>query len=95
LDMIVENPTAKDEMNRRLNRIEGQLRGVQKMIDEGRECREVLQQLVAIRAAVQGASLLYLETAARQCLSDPNQAGAAGQAALISELVTLVGKVSG
>ena len=40
-----------DQIIRRLRRIEGQVRGLQRMIDEGKECEAVLMQLSAVRAA--------------------------------------------
>ncbi len=62
-----ENPEVKEQINKRLSRIEGQLRGVQKMIDENRDCREILQQLIAIRSAVQSASLNFMQDVASDC----------------------------
>ena len=58
--MKLQDPNAKQGLIRRLRRIEGQLRGVQTMVDEERDCQEILQQLSAIRSAVQGASLAFL-----------------------------------
>jgi len=43
---------AKPKLLNRLNRIEGQVRGVARMVDEGRYCIEVLTQLQAVRAAL-------------------------------------------
>jgi DNA-binding FrmR family transcriptional regulator len=42
----------KTEVLHSLRRVEGQLRGIQKMVDEGRPCEEVLAQLVAAHAAI-------------------------------------------
>jgi CsoR family transcriptional regulator, copper-sensing transcriptional repressor len=55
------------ELKKRLSRIEGQVRGVSKMIDDGRDCREVIQQLTAVRAAVQQVNLLVARTYAAGC----------------------------
>ena len=44
------NPS-KEDILKRLRRIEGQVRGVARMVEEDRDCREVIQQLAAIRAA--------------------------------------------
>lgn len=43
-----------DSVNQRLRKIAGQVRGVEKMLDEGRSCDEVLTQLMAIRSAIDG-----------------------------------------
>jgi len=51
---------AKEDMGKRLRRLEGQVRGVQKMLDEGRDCREIVQQLAAIRSAAHQASLILV-----------------------------------
>ncbi len=58
----------KTEMIRRLKRIEGQARGVQKMVDEERDCDQVLQQMNAINEAVRSASRLMAEQYALECL---------------------------
>ena len=62
---------APEELKKRLSRIEGQVRGVSRMIDEGRDCREVIQQLTAIRSAVQQVGLLVARTYAAGCLLPP------------------------
>ncbi len=49
---ITANPDHKSEMKKRLARIEGQLRGIQKLIDEDTECEKVLQQMTAARKAL-------------------------------------------
>ncbi len=67
--MKLESDAAKEALKVRLRRIEGQVRGVQKMVDDDRDCREILQQLTAIRAAVQNASEVFLRTYAKECLA--------------------------
>ena len=64
-------PEARAQLKTRLARIEGQVRGVQRMLDEGRDCQEILQQLAAIRSAVRNASVLVARTYAEQCLHEP------------------------
>ncbi len=59
----------KEEMIKRLRRIEGQTRGVQKMVEEGRECAEILHQLAAINEAVRSVSLMLAEQYAVECLN--------------------------
>ena len=90
-----ENPEVKEQIRKRLSRIEGQLRGVQKMIDENRDCREILQQLIAIRSAVQSASLNFMQDVASDCLMNPTgQDDLEAQRALMVDLVKMLGKVS-
>lgn len=58
----------KEELRKRLHRLEGQVRGVNKMLDDERGCKEIVQQLSAIRAAAHQASLLVIRAYAQECL---------------------------
>ncbi len=66
--MAVQDPQVKNDLIQRLRRIEGQARGVTRMIEEGRDCQEILQQLAAIRAAVQQASIQVMRSYAIECI---------------------------
>lgn len=65
-------PTPPDETQqdilKRLRRIEGQVRGIQRMIEQERACVDVLDQLVAIQQAVRGVSALVAQRYAIECL---------------------------
>ena len=52
----------------RLRRIEGQVRGIQRMVEDNRDCRDVVVQLAAVKAAVASLNILVAETYARECL---------------------------
>ena len=69
--MDVQSPDVRDQLQNRLKRIEGQVRGVQRMIEEGRDCRAVIQQLSAVRSAVHQVGLEVMRVYASQCLYDP------------------------
>ena len=89
------DPQIKENIKHRLSRIEGQLRGVQKMIDTDRDCREILQQLIAIREGIRSASLTFTQEVAKDCLINPqNQGDPEAQQELMAELIQLVGKIS-
>jgi DNA-binding FrmR family transcriptional regulator len=60
----------------RLRRIEGQIGGIVRMIEQGRDCDEVIQQLAAARRAMDRAGLRLLSTQLERCMSDA--AGEAG-----------------
>jgi len=91
----ITDPQSKENIKHRLSRIEGQLRGVQKMIDTDRDCRDILQQLIAIRAGVQSASLSFMQDVARDCLLyTEDQADPEAQRALMNDLIQMLGKVS-
>jgi CsoR family transcriptional regulator, copper-sensing transcriptional repressor len=90
-----KNPETKSQIKGRLARVEGQLRGVRNMIEEERDCKEILQQLIAIRAAVHSASLQFLQDVASDCLLNlEKQANPEDQRARMAELIRLLGKVS-
>ena len=71
--MKIQNQTAKEKLIQRLRRIEGQVRGVQGMLGEERDCREIMQQLAAIHSAVQGASRIFLQEYATACLVEMDE----------------------
>lgn len=52
----------------RLRRIEGQVRGLQRMLTDGRECEDVLTQLMAVRSGLEQVSLLMLDHHVATCL---------------------------
>lgn len=68
--MKIENLESKDKLIKRLRRIEGQLRGVQGMLEDERDCREITQQLSAISSAVRSTSRLFFEDYAALCLRE-------------------------
>ena len=66
--MKIQNLETKDSLIRRLKRIEGQVRGVQTMLNEERDCQEIMQQLTAIHSAIQSTSRIFLQDYATACL---------------------------
>ena len=93
--VTIKKPVVKAQVNQRLARIEGQLRGVQKMIKEDRDCKAILQQLIAIRAAIQAASINYLQEMASECVLnlDKNQ-DPESQHGLLVDLIQMMGKIT-
>jgi len=59
---------ALDSMVKRLRRIEGQVRGLERMLADGRECDEVLTQLMAARSGLEQVSLHLLDHHVKHCL---------------------------
>jgi len=85
----------KAQIKHRLSRLEGQLRGVQKMIDEERDCKAIVQQLIAIRAGVHAASIKFMQDVASDCLLNPEQdENPESQKALVTDLIQMLGKLS-
>ena len=58
----------KDQLNQRLARIEGQVRGIQRMVDEDRYCIDVLTQISAVQAALDKVALGLLDNHASTCV---------------------------
>lgn len=87
--MQVSSKEAKEELLRRLRRVEGQVRGVQRMLEEDRDCKEIVQQLSAIRSAVHQSSVLLMRSYASQCLY---QSGGEERADLVEELIDMIAK---
>ena len=58
----------KDQLLKRLRRVEGQVRGVQNMVDEDRYCIDVLTQISAIQAALDKVALGLMDDHARHCV---------------------------
>lgn len=66
------SPESREKLLNRLLRLEGQVRGVCRMIEEGRDCLDVLTQLAAIRGAAHRAALMAMREYALHCLTDPD-----------------------
>lgn len=62
------NEKERDSLNKRLRRIGGQINGIEKMINEGRYCVDILQQVVAARSALNQVALIILESHTKSCV---------------------------
>ena len=81
----------KDQLLARLKRIEGQTRGVQKMVDEERYCIDVLTQISAIQAALDKVALGLLDDHVKHCVV--GGAGPGSQEELTEEMMAAVGRL--
>lgn len=98
--MKIQNTDTKEKLIRRLRRIEGQVRGVQAMLDKERACKEIMQQLTAIHSAVQSTSRVFLQDYAAICLtemdegihSNPGSNLQIRREKMVQEMITLLGK---
>ncbi len=59
-----------DQIGARLRRIEGQVRGIYRMLDEGRSCEDVITQLMAVRSGIDSAGALILDEHLGRCTGD-------------------------
>ncbi|WP_312199633.1 metal-sensitive transcriptional regulator [Anaerospora hongkongensis] len=86
------NEKEKQELKLRLKKISGQINGIDKMIEDGRYCVDILQQLTAARAAMNQVSLLILESHTKSCVVNAIKEDRADDA--IGELIDVVRKFS-
>ncbi len=76
----------------RLRRVEGQVRGIERMVQEGRYCPEILTQLSAVRGALDEVERIVLREHLRGCLMKlAKNAGPAGREHRIEEIFAIVG----
>jgi DNA-binding FrmR family transcriptional regulator len=80
----------KPALLKRLNRIEGQVRGIARMIEGDRYCVDVITQLAAIRAALDAVALQLIENHTHGCVQTAIRSGKGNQA--LAELMTVVRK---
>jgi DNA-binding FrmR family transcriptional regulator len=78
----------KEQLIARLRRIEGQVRGVQRMVDEDRYCIDVVTQISAVQAALDKVALKLLEDHARHCVVGGHASGSPDE--LTDELMSAV-----
>jgi CsoR family transcriptional regulator, copper-sensing transcriptional repressor len=67
------NESDKERLSRRLKRIEGQVRGIDAMIKNDRDCIEVLQQLTSVSGALKGVWLQITANHLRGCITEATQ----------------------
>ncbi|MGG3999787.1 metal-sensitive transcriptional regulator [Anoxybacillus kestanbolensis] len=84
--------TYDNQVKNRLKRIEGQVRGVLKMMDEQKDCKEVVAQLSAIRSAVDRAIAVVVSTNLEHCIRKDIETGSLESEKLIQEAVELLVK---
>jgi CsoR family transcriptional regulator, copper-sensing transcriptional repressor len=76
---------SKDDYRKRLRRIEGQVRGLQRMIDEDTYCIDVLQQITAVSGALNSVAIGLLDEHVRHCVAN---AAVAGDEEQVAEMVS-------
>lgn len=69
--MVELKPDEMTAVINRLRRAQGQIGGVLRMIEEGRDCQDVITQLAAVNRAVDRAGFAIIATGLKQCLNEP------------------------
>ena len=88
------DPGIKDRNLKRLRRIEGQVRGLQKMVDEERYCADVLTQISSVHEALRAVARELMRNHLKHCASSAIRGGEAEAEAMYDELVDLMYKHS-
>ena len=81
----------KDQLLGRLRRVEGQVRGIERMVEDDRYCIDVLTQIAAIQAALDKVALGLLDGHARHCMNEGAAEGRADEMA--TEMMAAVGRL--
>ncbi|QSB13065.1 metal-sensitive transcriptional regulator [Natronosporangium hydrolyticum] len=82
---------SKEQLQARLRRIEGQVRGIERMVDEDRYCIDVITQISAIQAALDKVALGLLDGHVRHCMHEGATDGRADEMA--TEMMGAVGRL--
>ena len=75
--MATSTPATSEQLVLRLRRAEGQLRGVQRMLEEGSDAQQILTQLAAVKAAVDQVGIHLMSERLRTCVADGDEGCAA------------------
>jgi len=81
---------AKDANLRRLRRIEGQVRGLQHMVEEGRYCADVLTQIASVHEALRGVGRELMRNHLKHCATSAIRSGGEKADAMYEELLDLM-----
>ena len=89
------NNTTKTSVQARLKRIEGQVSGLHRMVEDDRYCIDILTQISAVRAALHKVDAEILRSHVAHCVSDAFATGDAdGQKRKVEELVETIGRMT-
>jgi DNA-binding FrmR family transcriptional regulator len=67
-----------EDIRRRLHRVSGQLAGIERMLDDGRECKDVVTQISAATRALEQAGFKLVAAGLTYCITHPDEAEATG-----------------
>lgn len=80
----------KENLTKRLRKVSGQINGIEKMINDGRYCMDILQQLAAARSALNQVALLIMESHTKSCVVSAIRENRSEEA--IAELMNVLAK---
>ena len=70
MDIDTLDPSDLDALRKRLRRVEGQIRGLERSLEQGGECAEILRQFTAARNALRSAGMVLAVTAFEACVTE-------------------------
>ena len=88
-----DNPEDKKSVQRRLRRIEGQVRGLQRMVDEDKYCIDVLDQVAAVTKALQAVAIELLDDHLSHCVADALTAGGSAAEEKVAEASAAIARL--
>lgn len=84
------NPQTKASSLRRLRRIEGQVRGLQKMVEDDRGCTDVMMQVASVQEALRSVARELMRHHLKHCVSDAARHGDTRANAMYDELLEVI-----
>ena len=83
----------KDSLQRRLRKVEGQVRGIQRMVEDDRYCIDILEQVSAATKALQAVALALLDDHLAHCVSDAVRRGGDEATEKLAEASSAIGRL--
>jgi DNA-binding FrmR family transcriptional regulator len=87
---VAVDPAAREKNIKRLRRIEGQVRGLQRMVEEDRYCADILMQIASVHEALRGVGRELMRNHLRHCAASAIRSGAEEAEAMYDELLDLM-----
>ena len=84
---------SKDDVQKRLRRIEGQMRGLQKMVEDDRYCIDVLTQISSATKALEGVALTLLDDHLKHCVAEAIATGGSEAEVKLSEASAAIARL--
>ena len=88
--VVVVDPDIKERNLKRLRRIEGQVRGIQKMIEDDRYCADVMTQIASVHEALRAVGQELMRNHLRHCATSAIKAGSNDAEAMYDELIDMM-----
>ena len=89
---MTEETISQEVLINRLRRIEGQVRGIQRMIESGRDCESIITQLASVRSAIEGVGALVLNNYMKLCFRERDGGDPSGLCSL-ARAIAIWGRV--